>query len=98
MPSIVHFPPKQRTKPEKLRYDEKTGQPLYPHAPNEYDQIDLVGFRLENGEYLPTKVFVRGNFGVGEKQLEKMLMKRFALGVFVGGFISMAMMVVVMVG
>jgi hypothetical protein len=39
---------------------------------------------------------VRGNFGVGEKQLEKMLMKRFALGVFVGGFISMAMMVVVM--
>ena len=64
---------------------------------NEYDQIDLVGFRLENGEYLPTKVFVRGNFGVGEKQLERMLLKRFALGVFVGGFISMAMMVVVMI-
>jgi hypothetical protein len=34
---------------------------------------------------------------VGEKQLQKMLMKRFALGVFVGGVISMAMMVVVMV-
>jgi hypothetical protein len=37
-----------------------------------------VGFRLENGEYLPTKVFVRGNFGVGEQQLERMLMKRLA--------------------
>jgi hypothetical protein len=98
MPSIGHFPPKQRAKPAKLRYDEKTGQPLYPYAPNECDQIDLVGFRLENGEYLPTKVFVRGNFGVGEKQLKRMLLKRFALGVFVGRVISMAMMVVVMVG
>ena len=81
--NTVKIPPApRRTKPTKLRYDKKTGQPLYPYAPNEYDHIDLVGFRLENGEYLPTKVFVRGNFGIGEKQLEKMLLKRFALGVF----------------
>jgi hypothetical protein len=33
---------------------------------------------------------------VDEKQLKRMLLKRFALGVFAGGFISMAMMVVVM--
>lgn len=96
--NIINLSTKQRTKPTKLRYDEKTGQPLYPYAPNEYDQIDLVGFRLENGEYLPTKIFVRGNFGVGQQQLERMLLKRFALGVFVGGVISIAMMVVVIVG
>jgi hypothetical protein len=86
--SILKFP----AKPTKLRYDEKTGQPLYPYAPNEYDQIDLVGFRLENGAYLPTKISVRGNFGVGERQLENMLLKRFALGVFAGGFMAIAMM------
>ncbi len=90
--SILKFP----TKPTKLRYDEKTGQALYPYAPNEYDQIDLVGFRLENGEYLPTKVSVRGDFSVGERQLENMLLKRFALGVFAGGLMAIAMMVVVL--
>ncbi|MFM7631135.1 MAG: hypothetical protein ACKO43_04920 [Alphaproteobacteria bacterium] len=68
------------------------------YGPKEYDQIDLVGFRLENGEYLPTKVFVRGNFGVGEKQLERMLMKRFVVGLFLGGVIAMVVMVVGMVG
>lgn len=96
--NIINLSIKEPTKPKKLRYDEQTGQPLYPYAPNEYEQIDLVGFRLENGEYLPTKVFMRGNFGVGEKQLERMLMKRFALGVFVGSVISMAMMIVLMAG
>ncbi len=95
--SIIKFPTRLRTKPTKLRYDKKIGQPLYPYVPNEYDQIDLVGFRLENGEYLPTKVFVRGNFGVGEQQLERMLLQRFALGVLVGGVISIAMITVAMV-
>ncbi len=94
--SILKFPTRHRTKPQELRYDEKTGQPRYPYAPNEYDQIDLVGFRLENGEHLPTKISVRGNFGVGERQLETMLLKRFALGVFAGGFMAIAMMVVVL--
>jgi hypothetical protein len=93
--NLVKTPSGQRQKPEKLRYDEKTGQPLYPYSPKEYDQIDIVGFRLENGEYLPTKVFVHGNFGVGHRQLKTMLLKRFALGVFVGGVVSGVMMVLV---
>jgi hypothetical protein len=78
--SIPHNP----AKPENVRYDAKTGEPLYPFAPQHYDRIDLVGFRLENGEYLPTKIFVQGNFGIGQRELKSLLWQRFAVGLLTG--------------
>ena len=67
---ILSFPPARQSKPTRLQYDAKTGEPLYPFAPQDYQKIEIVGFRLENGEYLPVKVFVEGNLGTNTGDLQ----------------------------
>jgi hypothetical protein len=85
---------KEHIKLIDLRYDEVIEQRPTHYVAHGYDHIELVGFRLEDGQYFPTKVFVSGNFGVGKAQLERLLFKYFSMGVFTGGAIAMATIVV----
>jgi hypothetical protein len=68
--NIVNLTSRKRTKPEALAYDPHTGEPLYPYAPDEYEQLHIVGHRLENGESLPVKLFIRDNLGFGDARLK----------------------------
>jgi hypothetical protein len=68
--NIINPTPRKRTKPDKLAYDPHTGQPLYPYAPDAYEQLHIVGHRLENGEHLPIKIFIRDNLGFGDERLK----------------------------
>ncbi len=64
--TIMNLSSRKRTKPEALAYDPHTG----PYAPDEYEQLHIVGHRLENGEALPVKVFIRDNLGFGDARLK----------------------------
>jgi hypothetical protein len=44
--------------PQQLNKDTKTGEPLYPYRPDEYQHLHIVGHLFQNGQYLPVKVFV----------------------------------------
>lgn len=89
---ILSFPPAQRPKPARLQYDAKTGEPLYPFAPQDYQKIEIVGFRLENGEYLPVKIFVSNPLEAGTIDVQPQKRQRLwwqlavagLMGLFVG--------------